>query len=261
LRNALCSRVRDEVKKMLRNRGWGRPQDWGILNAVEKRRWNEIADNLEQFYRDMKTHGHINMGIALPPDGILSYGHFMKTLEDQDKIYRAGNMLSQIAASKGGSKRLVSITKGMLNARDLPYVYLSTFAFILIQAFESNLNVLKKTINTKALKTKSGKQWSRSVEDTPPKKLLGMLRKYSPASVSYLEKNLFKNGPLRNAFSHGLFWFESEHIHWIDNVNSPDSHKILFIDFIRLRLRGATLFTQCFLWVGAKLITEGLFNP
>ena len=245
---------------MLRNRGWDRPKDWGILNANERRRWNEIADNLEQFYRDMQTHGHINVGLVRMTDDLRSYGHFLKTLEDQDKIYRAGNMLSQIAASSGGSKRLVSISKGMLNDEDLPYVYLSTFAFVLIQAYESNLNVLKKTITTMALNTKSGRRWDKSVEDTSPVRLLEMLRKYSHASVSYLEKYLFMQAPLRNAFSHGLFWYEGEHIHWIENVNSPDSHKIPFEDFIKL-LRGETLFTQCFLWVGGKLISEKFFQP
>lgn len=247
---------------MLRNRGWDRPQDWGIMTANERCRWHEIADNLEQFYRDMRTHRHINVGLSkfMTPDEERSYRHFMKTLEDQDKIYRAGNMLSRIATSSGGSKHLVSISQDMLNDEDLPYVYLSTFAFVLIQAYESNLNVLKKTITTMALKTKSGRQWDKSVEDTSPVRLLEMLRKYSQASVPYLEKNLFKHGSLRNAFSHGLFWYESEHIHWIDNVNSPDSHKIPFICFIRI-LREETLFAQCFLWVGAKLLTEKFFEP
>ena len=149
--------------KKLRNRDWASPKDWGIMNAEEKSRWHEIADNIEQFYREMRTHGHVNLSLAQPPDESRSFGHFMKTLQDQDKIYRAGNMLIQIAASKGGSKRLVSNSKGMLNDKDLPYVYLSTFAFVLIQAYESNLNVLKKTITTKTLKTKSGGQSTTTI--------------------------------------------------------------------------------------------------
>jgi hypothetical protein len=247
---------------MLRNRGWDRPQDWGAITANEKDQWHEIADNLEQFYRDMRTHRHINVSLSsfMTPDEERSYRHFIKTLEDQDKIYRAGNMLSQIAASSGGSKHLVSISQGMLNDEDLPYVYLSTFAFILIQAFESNLNVLKKTITTMALTTRSGRQWDKSVEDTSPVRLLEMLRRYSQASVSYLEENLFKHGSLRNAFSHGLFWYEDEQIFWIDNVNSPDSHTMPFIDLFRI-FREQTLFAQCFLWVGAKLLAEKFFEP
>ena len=55
---------------MLRNRGWDRPQDWGVMNANERIRWHEIADNLEQFYRDMRTHRHINVGLSrfMTPD-------------------------------------------------------------------------------------------------------------------------------------------------------------------------------------------------
>jgi hypothetical protein len=44
----------------LKNRTWDRPDDWDILNEAEKRIWNETADYLEQFYRDMKRCGHIN---------------------------------------------------------------------------------------------------------------------------------------------------------------------------------------------------------
>lgn len=190
---------------MLRNREWSRPQDWGIMKPNERSRWHEIADNLEQFYRDMRTHGHINVGLVSTTEKARSYGHFRNTLEDQDKVYRAGNMLIRIASSSGGTKRLVSISEGMLNDKDLPYVYLSTFAFILIQAYESNLNLLKKTITTKVLKKKNGEDWDKAVEDTPPATLLGMLRKYSEASVLYLEKNLFKYGRLRNVSHTGYF--------------------------------------------------------
>lgn len=43
---------------------FGRPQDWNILDDEEKKKWNETADNLEQFYRDMRTHRHHNTGLS-----------------------------------------------------------------------------------------------------------------------------------------------------------------------------------------------------
>lgn len=122
---------------MLKNRSWDRPQDWTLLDDEAKKKWNKIADNFEQFYRDMRTHRHINIGLSIwmTPDEKHSYENFFKTLEDQNKMYDAANMLLKIAASKGRTRRLVSISQGMLNEKDLPYVYLSTFAFVLILAY------------------------------------------------------------------------------------------------------------------------------
>jgi len=247
---------------MLKNRSWDRPQDWTILNDERKKKWSEIADNLEQFYRDMRTQRHINIGLSTwrTPDEKHSYDNFFKTLKDQNKIYDAVNMLSKIAASKGGTRRLVGISQGMLNEKDLPYVYLSTFAFVLILTYESNLNVLKKTLTTMNLKNRKGEPWNKEIEDTSIEDLLGMLKKHSQKPVLYIEDMLFKNKPLRNAFSHGLFWYENEMICWVDNVNSPESHSKTFIEFIQI-VREQSMFTQCFLWVGAKLISEGFFEP
>ena len=125
-------------------------------------------------------------------------------------------------------------------------------------------DIIPSGVRVKGVAFRSGiianKGVARAVEDTSPVRLLEMLRRYSQASVSYLEENLFKHGSLRNAFSHGLFWYEDEQIIWIDNVNSPDSHTMPFIDLFRI-LREQTLFAQCFLWVGAKLLAEKFFEP
>ena len=49
---------------MLRNRKWDRPRDWDNLTKDEKNKWNETADHIERFYRDMRTHRHINIGLS-----------------------------------------------------------------------------------------------------------------------------------------------------------------------------------------------------
>lgn len=247
---------------MLRNRSWERPQDWKMLKQEEKELWHTTADNFEKFYRDMKVHKHINYGLSIryrTEIERLSYLNFIKTLEDQDKIYRAGNMLSRIASSKQ-SKKLVSISQGLLNEEDLPYVYLSIFAFILIQTYESNINVLRKTLTTMNLTNKRGKPWNKEIEDTAPADLLSLLRKHSKKSVAYIETMIFKHSKLRNALSHGLFWYESAQIYWIDDVNSSEYHSKHFEEF-RDIMREQSIFTQCVLWVGGKLIEEGFYEP
>lgn len=187
--------------------------------------------------------------------------NFLKTLEDQDKIYRAGNMLYRIAISEGGTQKLIELSQGKLNERDFPYVILSTIAFILIISYESNLNILKKTLTTMNLTNKKGELWDKEIENTSPIILLSMLRKYSKMPVTYIENMIFKNKELRNALSHGLFWYENERIFWVDNVNSPNSHPISFKKFMTDIIREQTIFAQCFLWVGGKLISEGFFEP
>jgi len=110
------------------------------------------------------------------------------------------------------------------------------------------------------LMNRKGEPWNKEIEDTSPEDLLGMLKKHSQKPVLYIEDILFKNKPLRNAFSHGLFRYENEMICWVDNINSPESHSKPFIEFIQI-VREQSMFTQCFLWVGAKLISEGFFEP
>ncbi len=48
---------------MLKNRTWDRPQDWDKMGGNEKDQWNEISDNIEQFYRDMKSQQHISTSL------------------------------------------------------------------------------------------------------------------------------------------------------------------------------------------------------
>jgi len=246
----------------LKNRSWERPKDWKILDNKNREKWNEIADHLEQFYRDMRTHRHINTGLSsyMTPNEKLSYHNFCKTLEDQNKIYDAANMLSKIAASEGGTRKLVEITQGRLNEKDLPYIYLSQFAFVLILTFESNLNILKKTLTTDNLTTKKGKPWLKSIEETSPEVFFELLVKYSEGPVQYIQNMIFQYKSLRNAFSHGLFWYENEGICWLDNANSSDTHSIQFGEFLQI-LREQSMFSQCYLWVTGKLIRERFFEP
>lgn len=247
---------------MLKNPSWEKPQDWKILNKEEKKIWNTTADNIEQFYRDMKVHKHINYGLNyryMTEIERLSYSNFWKILEDQDKIYTSGNMLIKLI-SFNQSKKLVDRSQGLLNEKDLPYVYLSTFAFILIQIYESNINVLKKTLTTNYLTNKKGESVNKEIEEMAPANFLSMFRKYSKESVAHIENIILKHNKLRNALSHGLFWYENEQICWIDNVNSFEFHSIPFEE-IKDIIREQSLFTQCFLWVGGNLIKEGFYGP
>ena len=250
----------DSRAKMLKNRTWDRPEDWGILNEDEKRIWNETADNLEQFYRDMKHYGHINFFLIknLTAYEDKAYRNFYYILENQDKLYEAGNMLSAVASSDEGSKKLIELSEGLLDDR-LPYIYLMTFAFVLIQTYESNLNVLRKTLTTDNLKTASGRDWDKPIEETSLEDLLSMFRKHSEKATEYVEGSAFRHKALRNAFSHGLFWYEKGDIVWVDNVNDPMTNRISLSKLIEI-IRLQSLFSQCLLWVGAKLISERFFD-
>jgi len=244
--------------KKLKNRTWDRPKDWGILKEAEKRIWNETADNLEQFYRDMKRCGHINFFLI---DNTTDYegranSNFYYILENQNKLYEAGNMLSAIAWS-GNSQKLIELSEGLLGDR-LPYVYLMTFAFVLIQTYESNLNVLRKTLTTDNLKPASGRA-RKPIEETGLETLFAMLRKHSEKATEYLEESIFRHKALRNAFSHGLFWYESGDIVWVENVNEPIKNRIS-LGKLRKIIRTQSQFSQCFLWVGGKLISERFFG-
>ena len=247
---------------MLQNSSWTRPQDWNGLNAERKRLWQEMADVLEQFYRDMRTHLHINTGLSsyITPEEEISFKNFLKIIEDQDKVYQAANMVYSISIKPGGSKKLVDLSQGLLNEKDLPYLYFSTFAFMLIQIFESSLNVLRKTLSTMKLTNKKGEPWPRSIEDTSPRTLLDLLHKDSPESVEHIQETLFKYKPIRDAFSHGLWWYENERIYYVENANSPDIHFISVEDFFSI-LPEQSMFGQCILWVSGMLIREGFFNP
>jgi len=247
---------------MLRYETWDKPEDWGIISPEEQDAWMELAKNLEQFYRNMRTHRHINTGLSkyATPDEVRSYQFLMKIFEDQNKIYDATNMLARISLSDGGSKPLVVKSDGMLTEKDLPYVFLSQFAWTLIQTYESVTNVIKITITTMNLKTKKGAPWPRDIEDTSLETLLDLLRKDSNEQITYIENIIYKNKEIRNAFSHGLFWYENERIFWIGNISSSEPNSIYFKEFIN-RLREQSLFTQCFLWSVGKLIQENLFEP
>ena len=89
------------------------------------------------------------------------------------------NMLFSIAQSKGRIRKLVELSQDMLNEKDFLYVILSTFAFILILSYESNINVLRKTLTTTYLTNKRGEIVKKEIEEVAPANLLSMLRKYS----------------------------------------------------------------------------------
>jgi hypothetical protein len=147
-----------------------------------------------------------------------------------------------------------------INEKDLPYVYLSTFAFVLIQVYESALNVIRKTLTTMRLVTKNGTPWIKLIEDTSPETLFNLLAKDSPATVSFIRDRLFKYKPLRNALSHGLFWFERESIFYLENPNSHQAETITLLDFFSF-LPEQTMFSQCLLWITGKLLQEQFFEP
>jgi len=148
----------------------------------------------------------------------LSYQHFINILKNQNNIYDAGNMLFPIVRFPGNMKQLIRLSQGRLNEKDFPFVILSTLSYILILTYESNLNVIKKTLTTSYLTNRRGKAWDKTIEETAPETLLGMLRKHSNDSVTYIEDMIFKHRNLRNALSHGLFWYENENIFYVDNI-------------------------------------------
>ena len=246
---------------MLKNRTCDRPQDWGLMEDSEKDQWNELTDNIEQFYRDLKSHKHISPSLnfrRMTLDEQESFAFFYKTMEAQDRIYNAGNMFSKILFADK-SRELVELSKGMLNDLDLLYAYISMFAYFLVLSYESNLNVIKKTITTSNLKKKNGAPWNKSIEKTGPEDLFNLLEKYSVKPVQFLKNIIFKNKPLRNAFSHGLFWYQEEQIYWISTANSIEANNISFEKFIQL-VRAQSVFSMCLIWVGGKLIAEGFFK-
>ena len=59
---------------------------------------------------------------------------------------------------------------------------------MLIQIYESSVNVLRKTLTTNRLVNRRGEPWSRSIEDISPITLLEMLKKYSLESVEYIQE-------------------------------------------------------------------------
>ena len=179
-------------------------------------------------------------------------------METQDRIYNAGNMFSKIFFAQR-SQELVELSKGMLNELDLSYGYISMFAYFLVLTYESNLNVIKKTLSTSNLKDKRGAPWLKSIEETSPEDLFNLLGKYSVKPVEFLKNIIFLNKPLRNAFSHGLFWYDNERIFWILTANSIEAYNISFSEFIQL-VRNQSVFSMCLLWVGGKLIEEGFFE-
>jgi len=69
-----------------------------------------------------------------------------------------------------------------------------------------------------------------------------------------------KNKLLRNAISHGLIWYESEQIYWVDNIESSNTNQIAFLDFIKT-IRKQSLTLQCLLWVTGHLIRTKFFSP
>lgn len=243
---------------MLKNKSWDRPDDWDYLDEEGQALWNSFADNLEQFYRDMKVHKHINYGLGSYRSVIdeASYSNFLNSLAFQDKVYNSGNMLYRISTGEGGSKRLVELSQGLLDAKYYPYVYISNFIYMFILAYETSINILRKTLTTDNLKNRKGKSVDREIG---PETFLDMLKKHSSDSVIHIKLIIFKHKDLRNALAHGLFWYEDKRIYWFDDVNSPSKNSMGLDDFIN-NVREQTIFAQCFLWVGANLLQERFYE-
>ena len=122
----------------------------------------------------MKSQQHISTSLNfknMTIDEKQSYIFFYNTMETQDRIYNAGNMFSKIFFAQR-SQELVELSKGMLNELDLSYGYLSMFAYFLVLTYESNLNVIKKTLSTSNLKDKRGAPWLKSIEETKPRRFV-----------------------------------------------------------------------------------------
>lgn len=245
----------------LKNTEWDRPERWDDLSSEEQATWNELASNIERFYRDMKSNNHITSKLKreVSCDVLKSNENFLKIIEDQNKIYAATNMVIDISSTEGGSKKLVEKTDGILNEKDLPYLYLSQLAFTLVQVYEFFTNIIKKTLITDNLVTRRGDPWPRNIDETSIETLFDLLKRYSGAPVEYIKNIVLKYKDLRIAFSHALFWYENKAILWVDNINTSEINSIPFKEFV-VGVREQSQFSQCLLWVIGKLIAEDFFE-
>ena len=83
---------------MNKNTEWERPEHWDELDKEGHQIWDNFANKLETFYRDMKKHNLINYGLGsdIPEYEPRAFQNFFKTLEFEDKVYRTANMLFSI---------------------------------------------------------------------------------------------------------------------------------------------------------------------
>src|SRR4030042_1026825 len=228
---------------MLTNSTWTRPQDWDIISDEEKSLWNDLANDYEQFYRDMRKAKHINTGLSSygSPLELKAYHNFLNILEDQDKMYNSTNILWRISSNEGGLKEFSRVNQKYFEERDLSYLVLSQFCWSITQTYETFLNIVRKTLVTDNLVNRRGACWPRSISETPPDTLFDLLHNDSELA-NFMKDVLLKNKLLRNAISHGLIWYEAEQIFWVDNIESSDTHQISFLDFVKtIREQSLTL--------------------
>ena len=246
---------------MFRNTAWDRPEDWETFTSDTKKRWNELADIFELFYKDMRKTRHINTALSsyATPDETQSFNNFIKILEDQNKVSNSTNMLGAIALSNDGSRGFVERNRDLISEKYLPYLYLSQFCFSLIQNYEMFHNIIKKTLVADKLRNKKREPLNKSITEIPLDSLFDLLKKDSVQS-DFMKKIALENKSLRNGISHSLFWYEEKQFCWVEDIESAEGRSIPFNELIE-RVSEQSMNLQCLIWVVAYLIKKRFFYP
>lgn len=230
------------------------PENWGVFSENEKTIWKDLEILLVAFFSDLKKEGLI---LSEP---YVIRKNLQTILDYQQELYNVSLVIQRICSPKRGMSAFVTNNTEFNNVNELLNWYLSYFGFMVIQAHELFRNVLLNILNTGKMTNKKGKPIGKKITKWSLVKLLDYLRDKKITNKTEDLKNFFLDtNQLRNAFAHGLFWFEFPNIFWLDNITTIKPEHIEFGDFMNL-FRELNIRLECTIWVSAQLFKEDFFK-
>lgn len=232
-----------------------KPENWDVLSENEKTIWKDLEITLVAFFSDLKKER------LILPEPYVIRKNLQTILNYQQELYNVSLVIQRICSPKRGTIAFVTENTEFNNGNELLNWYLSYFGFMIIQAHELFRNILLNTLNTGKMTNKKGKPIGKRITKWSLIKLLDYLKNKKITDKTEDLKILFLGtNQLRNAFAHGLFWFEFPNIFWLDNITTTEPEHIEFGAFMTL-FRELNIRLECTIWVSSQLFKENFFKP
>lgn len=164
---------------------------------------------------------------------------FVDIMKASNKLFSAYNMLFNVFAERGKSKRFVEHNKEEFgfNEEDTAYLLLSESITTFLRSAELFKNCFLFTLKTSKHRRKKG-FWSRMTLG----ELIGRLDKESNGKIKPLTKDL--DTKLRNALAHCLFWLEGSVLVYCEDL-TLEKRKEIIISELWTKGRKHSLIAQC----------------